>query len=104
MPLPSCLSGPRGRRLCWKLLGDSDHPGWARVRRAVLGGDLAGLTGELAACVTLADLTRISATTDEAGPNRRRARLAERTLLARSAAVRRADLRGSRTGPVGRPR
>jgi hypothetical protein len=59
------LSGPRGRRLCWTLLDDSDHPGWARVQRGVLGGDLAGLTGELTACVTLTDLTRISAITDE---------------------------------------
>jgi hypothetical protein len=59
------LSGPRGRRLCWTLLDDSDHPAWARVQRGVLGGDLAGLTGELAACVTRTDLTRISATTDE---------------------------------------
>jgi SAM-dependent methyltransferase len=58
------LSGPRGRRLCWTLLGDSDHPGWARVQRGILGRDLAGLAGELAACVTLTDLTRISATTD----------------------------------------
>jgi hypothetical protein len=59
------LSGPRGRRLCWTLLGDGDHPGWARVQRRALAGDLAGLTGELAACATLTDLTRISATTDE---------------------------------------
>jgi hypothetical protein len=35
------------------------------ARRGFLGGDLGGLTGELAACVALTDLTSISATTDD---------------------------------------
>jgi hypothetical protein len=45
------LAGPRGRRLCWALLNPGDCAEWDRVWRGAQGGDLTGLTRELAACV-----------------------------------------------------
>jgi hypothetical protein len=59
------LSGPRGRRLCWTLLDAGDHPGRARVRQGGFAGDLTGLTRELAACVSPANLAHMAATIDD---------------------------------------
>ena len=41
------------------------HPDWARVRQGGFAGDLTGLTRELAACVSLADLAHMAATIDD---------------------------------------
>lgn len=59
------LSGPRGRRLCWSLLDAGDCPGWDRVWRGGMSGDLAGLTADLAARVAMTDLDAIAASPDE---------------------------------------
>jgi hypothetical protein len=59
------LTGPRGRRLCWSLLDADGDPAWERVWDGAMAGNLAGLTGELAASVALTDLDAIAATADE---------------------------------------
>jgi hypothetical protein len=64
-PAEELLAGPRGRRLCWSLLDAGDYPGWERVQRGAMAGDLSGLLGELAASVARTDVDVIGATTDE---------------------------------------
>ncbi len=64
-PAEDLLAGPRGRRLCWSLLDTGDYPGWERVRRVAMAGDLSDLVGELAASVARTDLDAIAATADE---------------------------------------
>jgi hypothetical protein len=59
------LAGPRGRRLCWSLVDGGDHRGWDRVQDAAWAGGLAGLSGEVAACVAQTDLASIAAETGE---------------------------------------
>jgi hypothetical protein len=50
------------------VLDTGDHPDWARVREGCFAGDLTGLTRELAACVSLADLAHMAATIDDLAP------------------------------------
>jgi hypothetical protein len=49
----------------WSLLDAGDDPAWERVWDGAMAGNLAGLTGELAASVALTDLDSIAATADE---------------------------------------
>jgi hypothetical protein len=59
------LEGPRGRFLCWSLLGPGDYPGWDRVWDGMHTGALTGLTDELVACVARTDLDSLVTHADE---------------------------------------
>jgi hypothetical protein len=64
-PAGELLAGPRGRRLCWSLLEAGDDPGWERLWRGAMAGDLSGLVGELAALVARTDVDAIAVRADE---------------------------------------